>query len=99
MKKKIAPVPIMNDLFEPKKEAHPFSHRSIVITGNLIQSTSEIKNWIINSGGTIRPSVSKNTNYIIIGATIESDFLESCYKRCIKYDDQVTLDLYNPYHE
>jgi len=73
MKKKIAPVPIMDDLFAPKKEAHPFSHRSIVITGNLIQSTNEIKNWINNLGGTIRQSVSKNINYIIIGDTPDPD--------------------------
>ncbi len=60
----------------PKKEAvnSPFTGKTIVLTGSMSKSRSEIKEMLENLGAHVTNSVSKKTDYVIVGKDPGSKF-------------------------
>lgn len=53
---------------DPKNAQHPFFEKSIVITGEFQSySRNEMIDMILNVGGTVKTSVSKKTDYLVVG--------------------------------
>lgn len=48
-------------------QAQPLAGMSFVITGTLSKPRNEVKAWVESQGGKVTGSVSKNTDYLIIG--------------------------------
>lgn len=62
---KISELVATTNEFDPE---HPFFNKSIVLTGNLISLTRELAMQnVVNIGGKIKSSVSKNTDYLVVG--------------------------------
>ena len=60
----------------PKKEAvnSPFTGKTIVLTGSMSKPRSEIKEMLENLGAHVTNSVSKKTDYVIVGKDAGSKF-------------------------
>lgn len=58
---------VENPEFEEEKKPSPLSELTFVITGTLPKPREEVKEMIEKAGGKVSSSVSKNTDYLVVG--------------------------------
>lgn len=55
------------DIQAPKTSQGPLSHKSFVITGTLSQNRADIQTMIEKKGGQVSNTLTKSTNYLVVG--------------------------------
>ncbi|MCS7087623.1 MAG: NAD-dependent DNA ligase LigA [Thermoflexales bacterium] len=69
----------------------PLKGKTFVITGTLSQPREEVAAWIVAHGGKVTDSVSKNTSFLVVGASPGSNKLTKAQQLNVPIIDEATL--------
>lgn len=84
---------VENPDFEEEKKPSPLSGLTFVITGTLPKPREEVKEMIEKAGGKVSSSVSKNTDYLVVGEDPGSKLAKAkaLQIKTISYDELVKM--------